>query len=118
MRIETFVADQNLSCFRQQLERAAYHPTQATLFKQLLQQLELLDLSDKQLGKINRHIELLRHLIAKQVQLIEEFRFGGHDLERPVRVLAALNEVMVTYQTHRQRIRAAIAAECARADPY
>jgi hypothetical protein len=109
MRIETFVAEQNLTRFRQQLERVAAAPTQATLFKQLLQQLELLGLSDQQLGKINRHVELLRRLIAKQVEVIEELRLGGHDLERPVMVLAALNEVMATYQTHRQRIMGAVA---------
>lgn len=116
MRVEKFVAEQNLSRFRQQLERADHPPTQATLFKLLLQQLELLGLNDQQLAKINRHIERLRHLISKQVELIEELRLGGHDLERPVMVLAALNELMAIYQTHRQRIRAAIASGCAGAD--
>jgi hypothetical protein len=110
MRVETFVAERNFSLFRQQLEQAADRPTQATLFKLLLQQLDLLGLGDQQLGKINRHIERLRRLIAKQVDLIEELRLGGQDLERPVIVLAAFNELMVIYQTQRQRIRAAIAS--------
>jgi hypothetical protein len=110
MRIETFVVEQNLTRFRQQLERAATSPTQATLFKQLLQQLELLDLSDGQLERINRHIGVLRLLIANQVETIEELRsVDGHDLERSLMVLAALNEITSIYQTHRQRIMAAVA---------
>jgi len=36
MRIDTSVAEQNPSCFRQQLERAADPLTRATPFKQLL----------------------------------------------------------------------------------
>jgi hypothetical protein len=115
MRIEAFVAERNLSLFRQQLERATAPQTQAT-FKQLLQQLEVLDLRGEQLGTINRHIEGLRQLIAKQVELIEELRLGGRDLERPVIVLAALNALMAVYQAHRQRIRAAIASGYAGAD--
>jgi hypothetical protein len=110
MRIETFVAEQNLSRFRQQLQRAATSQPQAALFKQLLQQLELLDLSDAQLERINRHISVLRLLIAKQVETIEELRLiDGYDLERSLMVLVALNEIMSIYQTHRQRIMPAVA---------
>jgi hypothetical protein len=36
MRIETFVAERNLTRFRQQLERAAAPPARAIPFKQLL----------------------------------------------------------------------------------
>jgi hypothetical protein len=109
MHIKTFVAEQNLTLLRRQLEQPTAAPTQATLFKLLLEQLELLGLSDQQFGKINRHIERLRHLIAKQVELIEELRLGGHDLEQPVMVLTALNELMAIYQKHRLRIIAATA---------
>jgi hypothetical protein len=117
MRVETFVAEQNLTRFRQQFEQAADFPRQATLFKLLLQQLELIGLSEQQFVKINRHIERLRHLIAKQVELIEELRLGGRDFERPVMVLATLNQLLAIYQTHRQRIIAAIASGCPGADP-
>jgi hypothetical protein len=117
MRIETFVMEQNFTHFRQQLERGVDPPTRATVFKLLVEQLELLGLSDQQLGKINRHIERLGHLITKHVELIEELRLDGHDLERPVMLLSALNELMSIYQKHRQQIIAAIASGCPGADP-
>jgi hypothetical protein len=95
---------------------SADFPIQAVLFKLFLQQLELISLSEQQFAKISRHIEWLRQLIAKQVELIEELRLGGQDCERPMLVLATLNQLLAIYQTHRQRTIAAIASGCPGAD--
>jgi hypothetical protein len=41
---------------------------------------------------------------------------AGRDFERPAIVLVTLNELMAVYQTHQQRIRAAIASAYAGTD--
>lgn len=109
VRIETFVAERNTARFRQQLEAASETPTRTTLFKLLVEQLELLVPNDHQLGNISRHIARLRDLISNQVEVIEELGSVGHHLQRHVTVLVALNDLMAIYQTHRERIMAAIA---------
>ena len=106
-----FVANQNIARFRHQLDRGVEPATRATLLNLLLQEEQQLGQTSEQLTRVERHIELLRHLMAKQVELVDRLRSSGDDAARPQLLLATLNDLMLTYQAHRQWIVSALAAE-------
>jgi hypothetical protein len=57
-----------------------------------------------QLNRTDRHIERLWRVIADQVSAIAARVADGQDTKRPQLVLNTLNDLMATYQTHRQWI--------------
>ncbi len=83
--------------------------TRSVVLKLLLAEEEMLGLTREQLVRIDRHIEKLRRIIDQQQQRIDRFKFIGGDNDRPLMMLATLNDLMATYQLHRQRITAALA---------
>jgi hypothetical protein len=66
MDMQRFVAEQNIAGYRQWLGDGAEGVTRATLLKLWLRDERILGLTREQLTRIDRHIEKLRHLIAKQ----------------------------------------------------
>ena len=52
---------------------------------------------------LDRHMNDLSQLIATQVELVEENKLKGHNVEPSQKLLITLNELMANYQILRQR---------------
>jgi hypothetical protein len=104
-----FDAEQNIQHFRRRLYYGAEELTRSVLLEQLLFEENMLGLTKEQLQRIDRHIAKLQQLIAEQTARIKRLAFFGIDTEAHRLVLATLNDLMATYQIHRQRITAALA---------
>ena len=65
-------------------------------------------LTHQQLTQTDQRIEQLRRIIAVQVDIVEKMKRIGVDSRRADLVLASLNDLMATYQVHRQKIAAAL----------
>lgn len=81
----------------------------SVVLKLLLAEEEMLGLTREQLSRIDRHIEKLRRIIDEQRKRIARSKFIGLDSERALLLQATLNDLLATYQLHRQRITAALA---------
>jgi hypothetical protein len=104
--LEKFVAEQNITGYRQWLGDGAEGVTRATLLKLWLRDERILGLTRDQLTRIDRHIEKLRRLIAKQSDSLAPKRA---DSQPSSVLLATFNDLMATYQVHRQKIIAGLA---------
>jgi len=103
-----FVAEQNVQHLRRRLEYGAEEVTRSALLKLLLDEEEMLGLTQEQLRRIDRYIAKLRQLISEQTRRIERLAPLGIEMEARRLVLVTLNDLMATYQIHRQRITAAL----------
>ena len=102
------VAEENIQHLRRRLEHGAEEVTRSVLLRLLLDEENMLGLTQEQLRRIDRHIAKLRQLISEQTKRIERLASFGIDREGHRLVLVTLNDLMVTYQVHRQRITAAL----------
>ncbi len=107
--VDQFIAEQNVAHYRSRLHMGAEPVTRSVVLKLLLAEEEMLGLTREQLVRIDRHIEKLQRIIDQQQQRIDRFKFIGGDNDRALVMLATLNDLMATYQLHRQRITAALA---------
>ena len=103
------VAEQNIQRLRRRLAYGAEEMTRSVLLELFLAEEKMLGLTEEQLRRIDRHIDKLRQLISEQATRIERLASFGIDTEARRLVLATLNDLMTTYQIHRQRITAALA---------
>jgi hypothetical protein len=97
-------AAQNVARLRHQLENKPDEFTRSRLLKLLLLEAERSRLTSRQLDRIDRHMTELRELTYRQVELVEKGNFKGQIVERAVKLLATLNDLMANYQTLRRRI--------------
>jgi hypothetical protein len=104
--MEKFVAEQNITGYRQWLGDGAEGVTRAALLKLWLRDERILGLTRDQLTRIDRHIEKLRRLIATQSESLTPKRA---DSQPSSVLLATFNDLMATYQVHRQKIIAGLA---------
>ncbi|MBO0718766.1 MAG: hypothetical protein J2P55_15740 [Rhizobiales bacterium] len=79
------------------------------MLKLLLAEEERLGLTREQLARIDEHIGKLQAIIVQQQKLVDTLKWFGIDSERWKLILATMNDLMATYQLHRQRIVAALA---------
>ena len=98
------IATKNVARLRRQLENEPDEFTRSRLLKLLLHEAEKSRLSHQQLDRIDRHMAELRELTYRQVELVEKGNFKGQIVERAVKLLATLNDLMANYQTLRRRI--------------
>jgi hypothetical protein len=110
----SLVAEQNIQHLRRRLEYGAEEVTRSALLKLLLDEEKKLGLTQEQLRRIDRHIVKLRQLISQQTARIGRRASFGIATEAGRIVLATLNDLMVTYQLHRQRITAALVSKAER----
>src|SRR5262249_59794282 len=103
-----FDPDQNIKHFRRRLEYGDEELTRSVLLDLFLAEEKMLGLTEEQLRRIDRHIVKLRQLISEQTKRIERLAFFGINAEAHRLVLATMNDLMATYQIHRQRITAAL----------
>ena len=98
------IATQNVARLRRQLENEPDEFTRSRLLKLLLLEAEKSRLTSQQLDRIDCHMTELRELTYRQVELVEKGNFKGQIVERAVKLLATLNDLMANYQTLRRRI--------------
>ena len=103
-----FDADQNIQHLRRRLECGAEEVTRSVLLKLLLDEENMLGLTQEQLRRIDQHITKLRQLISETTKRTERLASFGIDQEAHRLVLATLKDLMATYQIHRRRITAAL----------
>ena len=106
--LDQFKAEENIAHYRSRLHMGAEPETRAALLRLLLADEKMLGLTREQLARIDRHIEKLRTIIAQQQKSIDRRKLIGIAAESSTILLATLNDLMATYQGHRQRIVAAL----------
>jgi hypothetical protein len=108
---DQFTAEQNIAHYRSRLQMGAQPETRAILLNLLLHEEKQLGRTREQLVKIDSYIEKLGRIIAQQKKHTERFKFMGSlmDIERSTLILSTLNDLMATYQRHRQWITAEVA---------
>ena len=89
LKRSAIVATQNVARLRHQLESEPDEFTRSRLLKLLLHEC---------------HMAELRELTYRQVELVEKGNLKGQMVERAVKLLALLNDLMANYQTLRRRI--------------
>jgi HPt (histidine-containing phosphotransfer) domain-containing protein len=99
-----FVGREQLSALCHRLENEPDEFTRSTCLKLLQQQAERSCLTRKQLDRIDRHMAELRELTYRQVELVEKGTFKGPIVERALKLVATLNDLMANYQTLRRRL--------------
>jgi hypothetical protein len=104
LKRSAIIATQNVARLRRQLENEPDEFTRSRLLKLLLHEAEKSRLSHQQLDRIDRHMAELRELTYRQVELVEKGKLKGQIVERAVKLLALLNDLMANYQTLRRRI--------------
>jgi thiamine kinase-like enzyme len=98
------VATQNVARLRRQLENEPDEFARSTVLKLLLHEAEKVCLTRQQLDRIDRHMVELRELTYRQIELVEKGTSKGRVIERALKLLATLNDLMANYQTLRRRI--------------
>ena len=98
------IATQNVARLRHELESEPDAFTRSRLLKLLLLEAEKSRLTCQRLDRIDGHMAELRELTYRQVELVEKGNFKGQIVERAVKLLATLNDLMANYQTLRRRI--------------
>ena len=98
------IATQNVARLRSQLENEPDEFTRSRLLKLLLLEAEKSRLTRQQLERIDCHLAELRELTYGQVELVEKGNLKDKIVERVVKLLALLNDLMANYQMLRRRI--------------
>jgi hypothetical protein len=98
------IATQNVARLRRQLENEPDGVTRSRLLQLLLYEAEKSRLTQQQLDRIDGHMAEVRELTYRQVELVEKGNLKGQIVERAVKLLALLNDLIANYQTLRRRI--------------
>jgi hypothetical protein len=100
--IDHLIATQNVARLRRELENEPDEFTRSRLLKLLLYEAEKSRLTRQQLDRIDCHMVELKELTYRQVELVEKGNLKGQIVERAVKLLALLNDLMSNYQTLRR----------------
>ena len=98
------IATQNVARLRRQLENEPDEFTRSRLLKLLLLEAEKSRLTCQRLDIIDGHMAELREVTYRQVELVEKGNSKGQIVERAVKLLALLNDLMANYQMVRRRL--------------
>lgn len=103
--ISAFVDRQNLTRFRNQLEKGVKNePARSLLLDLLVEQEKRFGMGQEQLERVDRHITRLRQIIAGQVQLIDRLRSKRLCTQQAEVVLDTLNDMMLVHQSFRETV--------------
>ena len=91
------IATQNVARIRSELENEPDEFTRCRLLKLLLYEAEKSRLTRQQLDRIDGHMAELRELTYRQVGLVERGKSKGRVVERALKLLATLNDLMANY---------------------
>jgi DNA-binding TFAR19-related protein (PDSD5 family) len=102
--VDHLIATQNVARFQRELENEPDEFTRSRLLKLLLYEAEKSRLTRQRLDRIDRHMVELRELTHRQVELVENGNLKGQIVDRALKLLTLLNDLMANYQTLRRRI--------------
>ena len=88
------IATQNVARLRRQLENEPDEFTRSRLLKLLLLEADKSRLTCQQLDRIDGHMAELREPTYKQVELVEKGNLKGQIVERAVKLLTLLNDLI------------------------
>jgi hypothetical protein len=104
LKRSAIIATQNVARLRSQLENEPDEFTRSSMLKLLLLEADKSRLTGRQLDRIDCHMAELRELTYRQVELVEKGNLKGQIVERAVKLLATLNDLMANYQRLRRKI--------------
>ena len=104
LKRSAIAATQNVARLRRELENEPDEFTRSRLLKLLLYEAEKSRLTRQQLDRIDGHMAELKELTYKQVELVEKGKLKGQIVDRALKLLVLLNDLMANYQTLRRRI--------------
>ena len=103
--MDRFVAEQNIAHFEHLLTTDIPADRRATLLKLLLlEETKLGQYSEQHVARIDRNIERIEELIARQQDRVTELNGKGHAAKSAQDFLDNLAETRVLYQQHRASI--------------
>jgi hypothetical protein len=103
-----FVAYQNVTHFRSELENGAEGGRRAVLLKLLVEEEDKLGLTREQLGEVDQQIARIKGIVAQQTDAVAMLKANGHPMERAERTLSNLVALLATHEAYRQKIEAAL----------
>ena len=103
-----FVAYQNVTHFRSELENGAEGPRRSVLLKLLVAEEDKLGLTREQLAEVDRQIARIKGIVAQQIEAVAMLKANGHPMERAERTLSNLITLLATHKAYRQKIEAAL----------
>jgi signal transduction histidine kinase len=106
--MDDFVARQNVTRFRNELENGAEGARRQTLLKLLIAEEERLGLTRERHDEINQQIVRIKAIISKQRETIDMLKANGHSMERAESSLANLSDLLAVHEEWRERISAAL----------
>lgn len=106
--MDNFVARQNVSRFRNELENGAEGARRQTLLKLLVAEEDLLGLTREQRDEVNQQIVRIKAIINKQRESVAMLKANGHSMERAESSLANLTDLLVVHEERRRKIEAAL----------
>ena len=106
--VDTFVAQQNVTRLRHELENGASGQRRDTMLRLLVQEEDKLGLTQEQLTEMDRQIARMQQLVTAQLELIAALKAYGPSAEQAERALHNIIDVLVVHQARRAKIEAAL----------
>lgn len=106
--VDKFIAQQNVSRFRQELEEGAHGERRDFLLRQLIEEEDKLGFTEEQLDEMDRQISRMKNLVSAQLELIAAMKAHGRPLERAERALHNILDILVVHQARRSKIELAL----------
>jgi len=106
--MDKFIAEQNVTHFRNELENGADGPRRSTLLKLLVEEENRLGLTRQQLEEMERQIERIKLVMAEQTETVALLKANGHPVEKAEKSLANLADLVIVHDERRKKIAAAL----------
>ena len=103
-----FIAYQNVTHFRNQLENGAEGGRRAVLLKLLVEEEDKLGLTREQLGEVDQQIARIKGIVAQQIEAVAMLKANGHPMERAEGYLSKLIDLLAVHEAQREKIDAAL----------
>lgn len=106
--VDKFIAQQNVSRLRRELENGANGERRDVLLRQLVEEQDKLGLTEEQLDEMDRQIARMQNLVNAQLEIIATMKARGQSLELAERALHNILDVLVVHQARRSKIELAL----------
>lgn len=106
--MDKFIAQQNVSRFRQELENGVNGERRDILLRQLVEEEDKLGFTEEQLDEMDRQIARMQKLVNTQLEMIAAMKAHGQSLELAERALHNILDILVVHQARRAKIELAL----------
>jgi flagellar biosynthesis chaperone FliJ len=112
-----FVAQENVTRFRRELENGAEGKRRDMMLRLLVEEENKVGLTSEQLDEVQRQIERIKQIISAQLETFTMLKAAGHSVERAERSLTNAVHLLATHEAHHAKIEAALSALRTRKQP-